>query len=45
MALAVGIFLVALALIASERIDRTKVALAGAILMLLSQTIEQEQAI
>ncbi len=44
-ALAVGIFLVALVAIASERIDRTKVALAGAIVMLLSQTIEQEQAI
>ena len=45
MAVAVAIFVVALAAIASERIDRTKVALAGAILALLTQTIEQEQAI
>jgi Na+/H+ antiporter NhaD/arsenite permease-like protein len=43
--LAIGIFAVALAAIASERIDRTKVALAGAILVLVTRTIEQEQAI
>ena len=45
MALAVGIFAVALALIASERINRTKVALGGAVLVLLTQTIDQERAI
>ena len=45
MALAIIIFATALALIASERVHRTKVALLGAILMLLTQTIEQEQAI
>ncbi len=45
MALAIVIFVGALALIASERVDRTKVALAGAILILLTQTIEQERAI
>ena len=45
MALAVGIFVVALALIASERVDRTKVALIGASLVVLTQTIDQEQAI
>src|SRR5687767_1701928 len=45
MALAVVIFLAALALIASERVDRTKVALLGAVLVLLTQTIEQEKAI
>jgi Na+/H+ antiporter NhaD/arsenite permease-like protein len=36
---------VALALIASERIDRTKVALAGAVLVLITQTIDQDTAI
>jgi Na+/H+ antiporter NhaD/arsenite permease-like protein len=45
MGLAVGIFAVALAAIASERIDRTKVALLGAGLMVVTQTIPQEQAI
>jgi Na+/H+ antiporter NhaD/arsenite permease-like protein len=45
MAFAVGIFVVALAAIASERVDRTKVALLGAALMVVSQTIPQEQAI
>jgi Na+/H+ antiporter NhaD/arsenite permease-like protein len=45
MALAVVIFLAALATIATERIHRTKVALLGAILMLLTQTIDQEHAI
>ena len=45
MAFAVAIFAVALALIASERVDRTKVALLGATLVLLTQTIDQEQAI
>jgi Na+/H+ antiporter NhaD/arsenite permease-like protein len=43
--LAVILFAGALAIIASDRIDRTKVALAGAIALLLTQTIEQERAI
>src|ERR687893_1527368 len=45
MALAIGVFAAVLVAIASERIDRTKVALAGAVLMLLTQTIEQHAAI
>ncbi len=44
MALAVILFIVALGVIATERVHRTKVALAGAVLMLLTQTIDQEQA-
>jgi Na+/H+ antiporter NhaD/arsenite permease-like protein len=42
---AVTLFAVALLVIASERVDRTKVALAGAVLMLLTQTIDQHTAI
>jgi len=42
---AIAIFAVALALIASERADRTKVALAGAVAVLVTQTIEQHVAI
>jgi Na+/H+ antiporter NhaD/arsenite permease-like protein len=42
---AIAIFSVALVAIATERIHRTKVALLGAILVLLTQTIEQERAI
>jgi Na+/H+ antiporter NhaD/arsenite permease-like protein len=45
MALAVAIFAGALALIASECMDRTKVALLGAVLLLLTQTIDQEHAV
>ena len=45
MAVAVAVFVVALATIASERVDRTKVALAGAALVVLTQTIDQEHAI
>ena len=45
MALAILIFVAALVLIASERVDRTKVALLGAVLVLLTQTIDQEVAI
>ena len=45
MALAIAIFTVSLAAIASERFDRTKVALLGAVAMLLTQTIDQEHAI
>jgi Na+/H+ antiporter NhaD/arsenite permease-like protein len=44
-AVAVGIFVVALAAIASDRVHRTKVALLGAILVLVTQTIDQEHAI
>jgi Na+/H+ antiporter NhaD/arsenite permease-like protein len=45
MTLAVGIFVAALAAIATERVDRTKAALLGAILVLVTQTIDQERAI
>jgi Na+/H+ antiporter NhaD/arsenite permease-like protein len=45
MTLAVTIFGLALAAIASERVNRTKVALLGAALVVVTQTIEQEQAI
>ena len=45
MALPIIIFAAALALIASERVDRTKVALLGAVLVLLTQTIDQEVAV
>jgi Na+/H+ antiporter NhaD/arsenite permease-like protein len=45
MTLAITIFGLALAAIASERVDRTKVALVGAALVVVTQTIEQEQAI
>jgi len=45
MTLAIVIFAVALAAIASDRVDRTKVALVAAALMVLTQTIDQEHAI
>src|SRR5919106_1325985 len=45
MALAVVLFAAALAVIASERVHRTKVALLGAVLLLLTQTIDQETAV
>ena len=45
MALAVAIFVAALAAIATERFDRTKIALLGAVLVLITQTIDQEHAI
>src|SRR5688572_31872508 len=45
MGVAVAIFVVALAVIASERVDRTKIALLGATLILLTQTLDQHQAI
>jgi Na+/H+ antiporter NhaD/arsenite permease-like protein len=45
MAFAVAIFVAALGVIASERLDRTKVALIGACLVLLTQTIDQHVAI
>jgi Na+/H+ antiporter NhaD/arsenite permease-like protein len=44
-AVAILLFAVALLVIATERVDRTKVALAGAVLMLLTQTIDQHEAI
>ena len=45
MALAIAIFVAVLAVIATERVDRTKVALLGAVAVLLTQTIGQERAI
>jgi Na+/H+ antiporter NhaD/arsenite permease-like protein len=45
MILSVGIFVGALALIISEKFDRTKIALVGAALLLLASQINQEQAI
>lgn len=45
MTAAIVIFVAALALIASERVDRTKVALLGATLVVLTQVIDQEHAI
>src|SRR5918995_7487971 len=45
MAVAVALFAAVLALIASERVHRTKVALLGAVLLLLTQTIDQHAAI
>ena len=45
MALAVGIFVVALGLIVSEKVHRTKIALAGAVAVVVTQTISQEVAI
>ena len=45
MALAIAIFVAVLAMIATERVDRTKVALLGAVLVLITQTIDQEHAV
>ena len=45
MAFAVAAFVVALGVIASERVDRTKVALAAMVAVLLTGTIGQEEAI
>ena len=45
MALAVGIFALALVAIATERVHRTKIALLGAALVVVTQTIDQEHAI
>ncbi len=45
MPLAIAIFAAALVAIASERVDRTKVALLGGIAVLLTQVIDQETAI
>jgi Na+/H+ antiporter NhaD/arsenite permease-like protein len=45
MAVAIGVFAVVLVAIASERVDRTKIALAGAVAVVLTQTIDQHAAI
>jgi Na+/H+ antiporter NhaD/arsenite permease-like protein len=45
MVVAVGVFAAVLLAIASERVDPTKVALAGAVVVLLTQTIDQGAAI
>jgi Na+/H+ antiporter NhaD/arsenite permease-like protein len=45
MAVSIAIFAAALVAIASERINRTKVALLGAVLVVLTQTIDQDRAI
>jgi len=45
MAVAIVVFAGVLVAIASERVDRTKVALAGAAVVVLTQTIEQHAAI
>ncbi len=45
MVFAIAVFALALATIATERIHRTKVALLGAILVLVTQTISQDAAI
>ena len=45
MALAVIAFVAALGVIASEKVHRTKIALLGAVAVLITQTLEQEAAI
>jgi Na+/H+ antiporter NhaD/arsenite permease-like protein len=45
MAVSIALFTGVLALIATERVDRTKIALLGAAALLLTQTIDQEAAI
>ena len=45
MVFAIAVFALALATIATERIHRTKVALLGAIIVLVTQTISQDAAI
>lgn len=45
MTLAIAIFVVSLAVIASDRVHRTKVAPIGAALVVLTGTLDQEQAI
>lgn len=45
MAIAIAVFAIALALIASERVHRTKIALIGAALVVVLQVIDQEHAI
>jgi len=45
MVLAIAVFAIALGVIASERVHRTAVALLGAALVVVSHTIDQEEAI
>jgi Na+/H+ antiporter NhaD/arsenite permease-like protein len=45
MAFAIAVFALALLALATDRIDRTKVALVGASLVVISQTIDQDEAI
>ena len=45
MAFAIAVFLIALAAIATEKVHRTKIALLGAALVVLSGTLDQEGAI
>lgn len=45
MAFAVALFAAVLAVIATERVHRTKVALVGAALVLITQTVDQEAAV
>ncbi|MBA2566470.1 MAG: hypothetical protein H0V08_01560, partial [Thermoleophilaceae bacterium] len=45
MVLAVAVFAIALGVIASERLHRTAVALLGAALVVVSHTIDQEEAV
>jgi Na+/H+ antiporter NhaD/arsenite permease-like protein len=45
MELAVAVFVVALAVIALEWVHRTKVAMLGAAAVVISQTIDQDEAI
>ena len=45
MGLAIALFVVALVVIATERVHRTQVALIGAALVVITQTIDQEHAI
>ena len=45
MTVAVITFVAALAIIGTEKLNRTKVALLGALVVVVSQTIDQEQAI
>jgi Na+/H+ antiporter NhaD/arsenite permease-like protein len=45
MAFAIGVFVIALGIIASEKLHRTTIALAGAVLIVVTQTIEQQRAI
>jgi Na+/H+ antiporter NhaD/arsenite permease-like protein len=45
MAFAIAVFALALVALATERVDRTKVALVGASVIVISQTVDQEHAI
>jgi Na+/H+ antiporter NhaD/arsenite permease-like protein len=45
MGFAIGVFVIALGIIASDRLHRTTIALAGAVLIVATQTIEQQRAI